>query len=219
MKFKEVTIFGATGLIGGSLLEVLINDAGFDKVNVVTRTPFSIINKKIESHIIDFSSPQSISKIIKNSQVVFAAIGTTQFKVKGDKEAYHKIDYDILINIAKACKANRVKNFSFVSSSGANENSDGFYLKLKGKIEAAVLGLNLLSTSVFRPSLLMGKRKENRFGERLAQLVMPMFSPLMPSKYRPISAALVAKAMVNISKSAPLGFNIYHFKEIMEKSN
>ena len=63
------------------------------------------------------------------------------------------------------------------------------------------------------------KRKENRFGERLAQLVMPMFSPLMPSKYRPISAALVAKAMVNISKSAPLGFNIYHFKEIMEKSN
>ena len=219
MKFKEVTIFGATGLIGGSLLEILINDAGFDKVNVVTRTPFSIINKKIESHVIDFSSPQSISKIVKNSQVVFAAIGTTQFKVKRDQEAYHKIDYDILINIAKACKANRVKNFSFVSSSGANENSDGFYLKLKGKIEAAVLGLNLLSTSVFRPSLLMGKRKENRFGERLAQLVMPMFSPLMPSKYRPISAALVAKAMVNISKSAPLGFNIYHFKEIMEKSN
>ena len=219
MKFKEVTIFGATGLIGGSLLEVLINDAGFDKVNVVTRTPFSIINKKIESHIIDFSSPQSISKIIKNSQVVFAAIGTTQFKVKGDKEAYHKIDYDILINIAKACKANRVKNFSFVSSSGANENSDGFYLKLKGKIEAAVLGLNLPSTSVFRPSLLIGKRKENRFGERIAQLVMPIFSPLMPSKYRPISAALVAKAMVNISKSTPLGFNIYHFKEIMEKSN
>jgi uncharacterized protein YbjT (DUF2867 family) len=219
MKFKEVTIFGATGLIGGSLLEILINDAGFDKVNVVTRTPFSIINKKIESHVIDFSSPQSISKIVKNSQVVFAAIGTTQFKVKRDQEAYHKIDYDILINIAKACKANRVKNFSFVSSSGANENSDGFYLKLKGKIEAAVLGLNLPSTSVFRPSLLMGKRKENRFGERLAQLVMPMFSPLMPSKYRPVSAALVAKAMVNISKSAPLGFNIYHFKEIMEKSN
>ena len=65
----------------------------------------------------------------------------------------------------------------------------------------------------------MGKRKENRFGERLAQLVMPIFSALMPSKFRPISAALVAKVMVNISKSAPLGFNIYHFKEIMEKSN
>ena len=83
---------------------------------------------------------------------------------------------DILINIAKACKANNVENFSFVSSSGANENADGFYLKLKGQIEAAVLGLNLPSTSVFRPSLLMGKRKENRFGERLAQLVMPIFS-------------------------------------------
>ncbi len=118
----------------------------------------------------------------------------------------------------RACKANKVKNFSFVSSSGANENSDGFYLKLKGKIEAAVLGLNL-PYQVFRPSLLMGKRKEKRFGERIAQLVMPIFSPLMPSKYRPISAALVAKAMVNISKSTPLGFNMIISEEIMEKSN
>ena len=219
MKLKEVTIFGATGLIGSLLLEILINDAGCDKVNVVTRSNFSFINKKIDKHTIDFSNPQSISKIIKNSRVVFAAIGTTLSKVKGDKKAYYKIDYDILIDIAKACKANKVKNFSFVSSSGANENSDRFYLKLKGKIETAVLGLDLPSTSVFRPSILMGKRKENRFGERLAQLVMPIFSALMPSKFRPISAALVAKAMVNISKSAPLGFNIYHFKEIMEKSN
>jgi len=128
MKLKEVTIFGATGLIGSLLLEILINDAGFDKVNVVTRSNFSFIHKKIDKHIIDFSNPQAISKIVKNSQIVFAAIGTTQSKVKGDKEAYHKIDYDILINIAKACKANKVKNFSFVSSSGANENSDGFYL-------------------------------------------------------------------------------------------
>ena len=219
MKLKEVTIFFFTVLIGSLLLEILINDAGFDKVNVVRRSNFSFIHKKIDKHIIDFSNPQAISKIVKNSQIVFAAIWTTQSKVKGDKEAYHKIDYDILINIAKACKANKVKNFSFVSSSGANENSDGFYLKLKGKIEAAVLGLNLPSTSVFRPSLLIGKRKEKRFGERIAQLVMPIFSPLMPSKYRPISAALVAKAMVNISKSAPNGFNIYHFEEIMKKSN
>ena len=151
--------------------------------------------------------------------MVFAAIGTTQSKVKRDQEAYRNVDMEIIINIAKACKTHNVENFSFVSSSGANEYAKGFYLKLKGQIEAAVLGLNLPSTSVFRPSLLMGKRKENRFGERLAQLVMPIFSKLMPSKFRPISAALVAKAMVNISKSAPLGFNIYHFKEIMEKSN
>jgi len=74
MKLKEVTIFGATGLIGSLLLEILINDAGFDKVNVVTRSNFSFIHKKIDKHIIDFFNPQAISKIVKNSQIVFAAI-------------------------------------------------------------------------------------------------------------------------------------------------
>jgi len=218
MKLKEVTVFGATGLIGSSLLEILINDADCGKVHVVTRAPFSKINKKIESHVIDFSNPQSISKIVKNSQVVFAAIGTTQSKVKRDQEGYRKVDMEILINIAKACKTHNVENFSFVSSSGANEYAKGFYLKLKGQIEATVLSLDLPSTSVFRPSLLMGKRKEKRFGERIAQLVLPLFSPFMPSKYRPISAAHVAKSMVNISKSSPSGFNVYHFEEIMRES-
>ena len=52
MKLKEVTVFGATGLIGSSLLEILLNDTDCGKVNVVTRAPFSIINKKIESHVI-----------------------------------------------------------------------------------------------------------------------------------------------------------------------
>ena len=37
MKLKEVTVFGATGLIGSSLLEILLNDTDCGKVNVVTR--------------------------------------------------------------------------------------------------------------------------------------------------------------------------------------
>ena len=48
MKLKEVTVFGATGMIGSSLLEILLNDPDCGKVNVVTRAPFSFIHKKIE---------------------------------------------------------------------------------------------------------------------------------------------------------------------------
>lgn len=218
MKLKEVTLFGGTGLIGSLLLDILIKDNDYHKINVVTRKSISLSHKKIKIHIIDFSDSKFYSQTLRNSQIVFASIGTTQSKVKGNKESYRKIDFDIIYNIAKACKENNIENFSFVSSSGANIKSNNFYLNLKGEIENSILNLNLSSTSVFRPSLLLGKRKEKRYGEKIAQLIMPFLSFLMPSKYKPIKAALVAKSMVNISKSIQPGFKIYHYKEIIKKS-
>jgi uncharacterized protein YbjT (DUF2867 family) len=212
----EVSLFGASGLIGKSILEILVHDAHFNKINVITRRPFNSTNKKVVVHIIDFSDTKMISKIIQESSLVFASIGTTQKKVKGDKEAYRKIDYDIIINIAKACKENSVKNFLFVSSSGADTNNKSFYLALKGEIEDSIIKLKLPSTSIFRPSLLLGKRNENRFGERVAQLIIPLMSFVMPSKYKPIDAKYVASAMVNISKKTLYGPKIYHYKEIID---
>ena len=218
MKLKEVTLFGGTGLIGSLLLDILIKDNDYHKINVVTRKSISLSHKKIKIHIIDFSDSKSYSQTLRNSQIVFASIGTTQSKVKGNKESYRKIDFDIIYNIAKACKKNNVENFSFVSSSGANIKSNNFYLNLKGEIENSILNLNLSSTSIFRPSLLLGKRKEKRYGERIAQLIMPCLSFLMPSRYKPIKAEFVAKSMVNISKSIQPGFKIYHYKEIIKES-
>ena len=43
---------------------------------------------------------------------------------------------------------------------------------------------------------------------------MPIFAPLMPNNYKPISANLVAASMHNISKKNVSGAKIYHFNEI-----
>ena len=218
MKFEEITLFGSTGLIGSLLLKFLVNDSCFKKIKVVSRKSFSLNHKKIINKTIDFSDYKSLSKSVQNSKIVFAAIGTTQSKVNGDNKEYRKIDFDIIYNIARACKENKVENFLFVSSSGANSNSNSFYLKLKGEIEKSILDLNLKSTSIFRPSLLLGKRKEKRLGEKIAQIIMPFFSFLMPKNYKPVKAYLVAKSMVNVSKSFNPGFKIYHYHEIIKIS-
>jgi len=218
MEFEEITLFGSTGLIGGLLLKLLINDSDYKKIKVISRKSFSLNHEKIIHKTIDFSDYKSLSKSVQNSKIVFAAIGTTQSKVNGDNKEYRKIDFDIIYNIAKACKENKVENFLFVSSSGANSNSNSFYLKLKGEIEKSILDLNLKSTSIFRPSLLLGKRKEKRLGEKIAQIIMPFFSFLMPENYKPIKADLVAKSMVNVSKSFNPRFKIYHYPEIMKIS-
>ncbi|MGB2502245.1 MAG: NAD(P)H-binding protein [Flavobacteriaceae bacterium] len=216
MKKKEVTLFGGTGLIGSSLLEILLKDDRYSKINLVTRRPFLVNNIKVNVHLIDFLDQKAIEKTIENSEIVFVSIGTTQAKVKGNKDAYRKIDFDIIYNVAKACKKQQVKHFLFVSSQGADHKSSSFYLKLKGEIEQAVFDLKLSCCSVFRPSLLLGKRNENRSGEQIAQWIMPLFSFLMPTNFKPIDAYSVAQSMVNISQSNPKGYNYFHYQEIKD---
>ena len=79
MKFEEITIFGATGLIGGLLLKLLIDDSDFERIKVISRKPLLLNDKKIINKIIDFSNYKSLSKTVKNSKIVFSAIGTTLF--------------------------------------------------------------------------------------------------------------------------------------------
>ena len=217
MKFKKVTLFGASGLIGSYLLKYLLKDSEVHLINIISRKPFYLKHDKINNIVIDFTDLNSFSICTKKSDAVFVSIGTTMAKVNGNKSEYRKIDFDIIFNIAKACKKNSVKNLLFVSSLGADSNASSFYLSLKGDIEDAVEKLKLTSTSIFRPSVLLGKRNEARFMERIAQIIMSYLIIFIPSKYKPIDADIVAKSMVNTSKNPKPGFNLYHYKEIKDQ--
>ena len=213
---KTVALFGSTGLIGSEILKLLINDDNYETINVITRKKVTVQSKKIKNYIIDFTNPNGYKKIIKKGDVVIASIGTTQSKVNFNKMKYRKVDYDILLNIAKVCKSNQASSFCFVSSAGANEKSKNFYLGLKGEIENSIMHLGLKSCLIFRPSLLLGKRNEFRFGEIMAQKIMPLFSFLMKSNYKPIKATDVAKSIVSESKKVSQGNKIYHYSEMIK---
>ena len=215
-KFKkiEAAVFGASGLIGNKLIEFLKKDVNFKQINLVVRSPLNLNHRKIKIHEIDLFKKSEILKSLKTSEVVFFAIGTTMSKVKGDRGKYERIDYGIAKDVADACKELGINKLILVSSSGANFKSKSFYLNLKGRIEKYVTDINLKSSSILRPSLLLGKRNEKRFGEKLAQMIMPKISFFMPSKYKPISAEKVARAMVQISKMNFKGVKIVHYKEI-----
>ena len=212
---SNVAVFGSTGLIGSNLLKYLENDTYFSKVNVITRKPIHFKNSKFKNIVIDFSDINSIQNSLKNSQIVFVSIGTTQSKVNWDLKKYKKIDYEIPINIAKAAKKLNIKKYLIVSSAGADINAKGFYLSLKGQIESDIIKIGIKNTYIFRPSLLLGARKENRVGEKIAQVIMPLFSFLLPKKYRPIKSEYVAKSMINLSKTNINSVKIYHYEDII----
>lgn len=219
MKNKTATVIGSTGLIGGHLLDLLQKDSDFSQIKVLVRRPITFTNSIIKVVVIDFSNLEDFKLGISESDVIFCAIGTTNKKMKGNTNQYRKIDYDIPLNAAKLGLETGCDKFVFVSSLGANSKSTNFYLKLKGETEDALTALNIPSLLLFRPSLLLGKRKEFRLGEIIGRLVMLPLSFLIPTRMRPIKAYFVAKSMLEASKKEITGVNIYHYDEMRQYVN
>ncbi|MFY7899943.1 MAG: NAD(P)H-binding protein [Chitinophagaceae bacterium] len=211
MNKKTAVVLGASGLIGNLLTHELIQDSTFEKVRVLVRKPLQIEHEKLEVHICDFSNKTSLEKDIGFGDVVFCCIGTTLKQVNGNKEMYRKIDFDIPVNAAKIAKEHQFKSYVLVSSIGANSEANGFYLQLKGAVEKAINELDFESFHVFRPSFLLGERKEFRLGEWIIKHLFKYTKYVWLGslkKYTAVEASDVAKAMIAASKKEIFGLKI-----------
>jgi uncharacterized protein YbjT (DUF2867 family) len=213
---KTATLIGASGLIGSHILDILLNDDSFAIVRVLVRRPITISHPKLQVIVNDFADKAAFKSGIAGSDAVFCAVGTTNKKVKGDKAAYRKVDYDIPVNAARYCSETGVPAFLLVSSVGANTKGGNFYIKLKGEVEEAVGAQKIPSIAIFRPSMLLGHRNESRPLESIAQVISRPLGALLPSKYKPIKASDVARAMVAASKKPVPGVKVLHYKEMKE---
>ncbi|TCJ19367.1 hypothetical protein EPD60_02845 [Flaviaesturariibacter flavus] len=213
------TLIGATGLIGGHLLRLLQADPYFGTVRVLVRRPIGLQSPRTEEKLINFADVESFRLGLEGSDVIFVAVGTTQKKVGGDEAAYRKVDFDIPVAAARWGKEAGARHLLLVSSVGANAGSSNFYLRLKGQTEDAVKASGMEAVSVFRPSMLLGERKEARPGERIGQVASQLFSGLMMGglrKYKPVLAELVAAAMIAQAKTGARGFHVFEYDAIRQ---
>lgn len=216
MNKQTAAIIGSTGLIGSHILDLLLNDKSFASIRLLVRRPVSITHPKVKVIVIDFEDDKAFKEGIAGCEAVFVAVGTTQKKVKGDKTAYRKVDYDIPVNAARFSAETGVKQFLLVSSVGADSHSNNFYLNLKGEVEEEVKSFSIPGISIFRPSMLLGKRNESRPMETVAQAISRPLGALFPSKYKPVKASDVARAMIAASHKDEPGFRLFHYREMMD---
>ena len=210
---NNYAIIGASGLIGGCLVDELLQSAD-NMITLISRRPLGLNNSRIHEVIVDFTNQSALNEALKGIDAVFIAIGTTQKKMKGDLIAYRKIDYDIPVAVAQACVINNIPKLLLVSSVGADSSSSNFYLRLKGEVEDAIGKMPIPYVGIFQPSLLLGNRNEFRLGERISQLIMPIFSFVIPSKYKPIAAKSIAKAMIREAIQDQKGVKRYTYTGI-----
>lgn len=212
---KTAIVLGTTGLIGKKVTEHLLKNDTYSTVIILVRKPLNINHPKLKQHIFNYDA---IDNTLLKGDDLFCCLGTT-IKTAGSKEAFRKVDLDYVVNVAKVSKGNGINHFAVISAMGANKNSRVFYNQIKGEMEEAIKAIGFDSTYVIRPSLLLGNRKEFRFGELIGKFFMITLSFLIPKKYRAIYDVQVAISMIHFMSHTEHGYFIKENDELLNNSS
>ncbi len=190
---------GATGLVGGCLLECLLASPRHSRIVTVARRPLARTHDKLTHLVVDFDTLEdSLGDADLQVDEAYCALGTT-IKKAGSRAAFRKVDFDYETAFARAALTAGAKRFALVSSIGANPTSSIFYSRIKGETEETVRDIGFPALHIFQPGVLLGERRYTRPAEQLAIAATPFLNlglqgPLR--KYRGIAAKDVAKAML-----------------------
>lgn len=192
---RNVLIAGATGLVGRELLRGLLADETVGQVHALGRKVPADSDPKLTFHIVDFAALRALPRMDE----CYIALGTT-IKVAGSQQAFRAVDFDAVVNTAKAAKAAGTTKLGVVSAMGANPRSSVFYSRVKGEMEDAISAMGFATLVIARPSMLAGDRaalgQPVRGGEELAVKISKSFGWMIPANYRSINAASVANALL-----------------------
>ena len=208
-------VIGATGLVGNALVNKLARAEHVAKIVTLTRRPASHVSSKVENHVVNFNHLEDNAALFKGD-FLFSCLGTTR-RQAGSITAQREVDLEYQFKAAQLAAQNDVPHYLLISSSGANDKSKNPYLKMKGELEQRIKLLPFKRISFFQPSLLMGPRKEFRFGEKLGGLLLPVLSfiPFL-RRYRPVTGEQVAEKMVRVSQQPGAPLEYFRLDEIFK---
>lgn len=198
---RTVLLAGATGLVGGQMLQALLADPTVGQVHALTRRDLNLAHPRLQVHHVDFRRLPALQP----ADEVYLALGTT-IKVAGSQAAFRAVDFDANLAVAQAAIASGARRIGLVSAAGASAQSSVFYNRVKGELEDALKALDLQALVLAQPSLLLdlrdGLQQPPRLGERIAIPVAQLVAPLLPGRYRPVHARAVALALLRTVPTA-----------------
>jgi uncharacterized protein YbjT (DUF2867 family) len=206
---RTALLAGATGLIGRALLPLLQASPSYRHTHVLVRRPMSDAapDEHTTIHLVDFAQLPALPAV----DDVYVALGTT-IKVAGSQAAFRAVDFDCVVNTARAAKAAGATRLAVVSALGADPRSAVFYNRVKGEMQDAIGALGFESVVIAQPSLLLGDRaaigQPVRRGEVWAARLLAPAMGLVPRGVRPIAATKVAAAMLAATLTGEPGVHV-----------
>ena len=203
-------VIGSTGLIGKKLIfELAKKDS---EVIVIARRSISNLPENVSLLDINFDD------FLENGSLpscdhIYICLGTT-IKKAGSQSEFKKVDFDYCVSFARKAREAGATKISLVSSVGANPYTKNFYLKTKGEVEEEIKKIDFQVINIFRPSLLLGRRDESRFLEKIGQNLSSFINLFLIGyfrKYRSIKSSNVAYCMANCEQSD--GVRYFYFDD------
>ncbi len=227
-KNTTITIFGGSGFIGSYVVRELAKTGAY--IKIASRYPDRSLFLKTAGDVgqiylqaVDVNDPDSVKETIRNSDVVIDMVGILFEK---GKRTFQKMNKDVAINIAEACKKEKVKQFIYFSALNVNHAHQSEYARSKFQAEQGIKKV-LPNAVIVRPSVVFGA--DDNFFNFFAKFVSRFhFLPLINgghTKFQPVYVGDIAKAIVKIIKNGDLyqgkifelaGKNVYSYKELMK---
>jgi len=202
----KVMVGGATGLVGGQVLQHLLDDGRCDAVVAPTRRALGISSPALLNPVVDFEQ-LPLDADWWAVDAVICALGST-IRQAGSREVFARIDHDYPLQVATHARARGAHAFVLNSAMGADPGSRIFYNQVKGRLEQDLRGLGYPSLTLVRPGLIGGERSERRTGEHLASLVLGALGPVLPRAWRINPAERIAAAMVEAALQPQPGVQV-----------
>ena len=193
-------VLGATGNVGGRIVQLLIKNPRCEKVVVVTRRKLDApADPKVSEVVVNMDRlEEEIAPHARGVDVALAAFGVGKGSAKMPEEEVRKVEVAYPQAFCRAAKAAGARVCGVMTAVGADPAAGMKYAKIIGEKEKAVESVKFDFLGVYRPAVILG----NSNTPGVLGYVMPLLHWAMPSKYHSIHKNDLARAMVAQSEQA-----------------
>ena len=220
MDNKNIIVFGGSGLIGNSVLNLL--DKKKSKIYAFSRRNLDNKFENVKDIIFNFDTLEANIEL-NNWDHIYICLGRRLnvwellYIKKKDRENHFKIEHDYVIKILEKAKKLGAKDISIISAIGANKKSLNFYLKTKGLLEESIKLLGYDNVSILRPGHILANK--NSISKDFLVWTIDIFSKISNffligpmRKYRAIEIDKLSNFMVEKNNK---GLNIYYYDDFI----
>jgi uncharacterized protein YbjT (DUF2867 family) len=202
----KVMLFGASGMVGQSILRECLLDDGVQKVLSVGRSAIGCTHSKfVEIVLADLMRIADVDRALEGYDTCFDSLGVSS---AGMSEArYTQQTYELTLTIANALVSrNASMTFIYVSGAGTDSSERGrvMWARVKGRTENALLALPFKGAYMFRPGAIQplhGARSKTaayRVFYTVLGPIMPLLKRAWPQYVT--TTEQIARAMLQVAR-------------------
>lgn len=182
---KKVLLTGATGMVGGIVLQTCLASAEIAQVTSLVRRSSGIAHPKLKEVIHDdFSNYTGLEAHFEEIDAAYFCIGVYTGQVPNDQ--FKVITVDFTLAFADALKTHSPEaTLCFLSGAGADpkEKSRTAFARYKGIAENYLLSKGFSQLYIFRPAYIypVTPRKEPNLMYRVSRKLYPVLKAIYPA--------------------------------------